>query len=302
MTCTDHGCTCNGVPIQPEGSPQPSPAAIYYYSDNGKPVGPITLAEMQAKWATKTITPDTLVWKIGTPNWVPAKELTEIAAATPPPVPPPSPVVTPAKPTLPTPTPVTADAGCTGKVLLSDDFRQVDDSWGVDQGTDEVIVEDGKVKVKPNPLAHFKILYNGQLFDDADYCVTVQNPTHMVNSTDSNLLAGLVFWSSDGSNFYTLEVAPVSQAAIGRVVNGKWLNPVPWHKVTSVRNGPGEKNVLHISTSGNNITAYINGQKLASIKSQKPDGGGLVGLWAQSEKNSRDAWKFLDLKVTEPAK
>jgi hypothetical protein len=56
-----------------------------------------------------------------------------------------------------------------------------------------------------------------------------------------------------------------------------------------------------VTTSGNAIIAYINGQKFASIKGQLPDGGGAVGLYAQSEKSSRDTWKFIDLKVTEHA-
>ncbi|MBV9635577.1 MAG: hypothetical protein JOZ40_13210, partial [Methylobacteriaceae bacterium] len=38
---------------------------------------------------------------------------------------------------------------CKGKeVKFSDDFRQVDDSWGADPSSDAVTVEDGKVKVK----------------------------------------------------------------------------------------------------------------------------------------------------------
>ena len=53
----------------PPPLPQP-PAAEFFYSENGKPVGPVTLAEIQAKIASGTITPDTLVWKSGTPNWV----------------------------------------------------------------------------------------------------------------------------------------------------------------------------------------------------------------------------------------
>ena len=28
-------------------------------------------------------------------------------------------------------------------------------------------------------------------------------------------------------------------------------------------------------------------------------GGGAIGLYAQSEKSSRDTWKFFDLKITE---
>jgi hypothetical protein len=69
-------------PLTPPPLPQP-PAALFFYNDNGKPVGPVPLSEIQAKIASGVIKPDTLVWKSGTPSWVPAKELPEIAALLP---------------------------------------------------------------------------------------------------------------------------------------------------------------------------------------------------------------------------
>jgi hypothetical protein len=280
--------------LAPPPLPQP-PAAQFFYSDNGKPVGPVTLAEIQAKIAAGSIKPDTLVWKAGAPNWVAAKELTDIAALfaggpAPAPVPKPAPA--------PAPTPV-ASSGCTGKVLLSDDFRQVDDSWSAD--SDQVTVEDGKVKVKPDINGHYGFGYNGQSFDDADYCVTVQSPNNVKDVNDPNLLAGLLFWSQDGANSYSLFVEPNGGAALARAVKGKWTTPVPFHLFDAVKKGAGAKNMLRVTTSGSSILAYINGQKFASVKGQLPDGGGGVGFWAQSEKSSRDSWKFIDLKVTEHA-
>src|ERR1700692_3878893 len=50
--------------------PLPQSAAQFFYNDNGKPVGPVTLAEIQAKIAAGVIKPETLVWKAGAPNWV----------------------------------------------------------------------------------------------------------------------------------------------------------------------------------------------------------------------------------------
>jgi hypothetical protein len=76
LSCTGQSCTCNGVPIA--GTPE-VPSAQYYYNDNGKPVGPVTLAEIRAKIAAGTIKPDTLVWKVGMPNWVAAKDQGDIA-------------------------------------------------------------------------------------------------------------------------------------------------------------------------------------------------------------------------------
>jgi hypothetical protein len=50
----------------------------FYYNDHGKPAGPFDLATMGAKVAEGAVTADTLVWKSGTPNWVPARQLPEI--------------------------------------------------------------------------------------------------------------------------------------------------------------------------------------------------------------------------------
>ena len=283
--------------VAPPPLPQP-PSAQFFYSENGKPMGPFSLSEIQAKIAAGLIKPDTLVWKAGTPSWVAAKELTEVAVlftAAAPPAPAPAP-----KP-APTPSPTPVAAGCTGKVLLSDDFRQVDDSWGVEADSDAVTVEDGKVKVKSDPNGVYQLVYNGQLFDDADYCVTVQSPNNVKDVNDTTVLAGLIFWAQDGANFYALEVAAAGVASLSRVVKGKWTTPVPWHAFSGVKKGAGAKNMLRVTTSGSSIIAYINGQKFASVKGQLPDGGGTVGLYAQSEKSSRDTWKFFDLKVTEHA-
>jgi hypothetical protein len=275
--------------------PLPQPSAQFFYNENGKPVGPFSLAEIRAKIAAGLIKPDTLVWKAGTPNWVAAKELAEVApffAATPPaPAPAPKPA--------PAPTPVAG--GCTGKVLLSDDFRQVDDSWGVEADSDAVTVEDGKVKIKPVPDGLFKLVYNGQQFDDADHCVTIQSPSNIKDVKDTTVLAGLIFWAQDNSNFYALLVRPNGVAALSRLVKGKWSDPVPFHQFGGVKQGPGAKNMLRVTTSGSSIIAYVNDQKFAGVKGSPPDGGGMTGLYVQSEKSSRDTWKFFDLKVTEHA-
>jgi GYF domain 2 len=275
----------------PPPLPQPAAAQVSY-SENGKPVGPVTLAEIQAKISAGAITPDTLVWKSGAPNWVAAKELAEVAALFAAAKPAPAPAPTPA----PSPAPVAA-AGCTGKVLLADDFRQVDSSWGTDANSDSVSVEDGKVKIKADVNSGYTVLYGGLTFDDAQICVTAQVPRRLTDS--AQLAAGPVFWAEDYSNFYTFNVAPDSTAAILRKVKGKYIPVIAYRKTEGIKTKPGDKNVLRIVTSGNNITAYINGVKFGTARGQAPSGGGQVGLRAESEKAQRDTWKFLDFKVTQ---
>jgi hypothetical protein len=275
----------------PPPLPQP-PSAQFYYSENGKPVGPVTLADIQAKIAAGAITPDTLVWKTGAPNWVAAKEMTEVAALFAAKGAPSSPS-SPSSPSAPS---VAASAACTGKVLLSDNFRQVDSSWGVDPNSDAVTVEDGKVKIKADTNSGYTILYGGLTFDDAQLCVTAQVPRKATDATQ--LAAGPVFWAEDYSNFYTFNVAPDGTAAILRKVKGKYVPVIAYRKTDGIKTNPGDKNVLRIVTSGNSITAYINGVKFGTARGQPPAAGGQVGIRAESEKAQRDTWKFLDFKVT----
>ncbi|MBU1802678.1 MAG: SPFH domain-containing protein, partial [Actinobacteria bacterium] len=77
----------------PAGGPPPIPgaAAAFFLAVNGQQVGPVTVAEMPAKVASGELTPTTLVWRDGMPQWTAASELPELRSifpATPPPLPP----------------------------------------------------------------------------------------------------------------------------------------------------------------------------------------------------------------------
>ena len=185
---------------------------------------------------------------------------------------------------------------CQGsKVLFSDDFRQVDASWGLD--SPDVQVEEGKVKVKAQPDISNLLIYKGVLFGDADLCMTVRMPNVVSNS--DNTMAGPIFWAKDYDNYYMFMVTPSGYAELTRKVAGKWIDVVPWRQDTSIKRDAGANNVLQVETRGDTITVSINGAKFASVKGQVPDGGGQIGMRAQSEKDQVDTWKFSALKVTD---
>jgi hypothetical protein len=187
---------------------------------------------------------------------------------------------------------------CKGpNVKFSDDFRQIDDTWGIDPNADTVTVEEGKVKVKADPSGGYTVLYGGTLFDDADFCVTVQVPSQTGNG--DQLAAGPVFWAQDYNNYYTFDITPGGSAAIVRRLKGKWVYVLDYRAADGIKTKPGDKNVLRVTTKGNAVTTYINDVKFASVKAQVPDGGGEIGLHAESEKAHRDTWKFIGLKVTD---
>lgn len=73
------------------GAPPPLPAsAAFFVAIEGKQAGPFDLAGLQAKVAAGQLKDDTLVWKNGMVQWMPAGQVTELAgilANAPPPLP-----------------------------------------------------------------------------------------------------------------------------------------------------------------------------------------------------------------------
>jgi hypothetical protein len=188
---------------------------------------------------------------------------------------------------------------CKGsKVQFTDDFRQVDSSWTADP--DAVSVEDGKVKIKADAGLDYLVIYKGPKFTEADLCVTVQMPS--VYGGRTQLGAGAVFWALSYDDYYALLVQPDGRAALAHFKAGNMVPVVNLKGFDSIRTQPGDKNVLRVTTSSNNVTAYINDVKFVSFNRRSPEGGGQFGLYARSEYNHRDTWKFSDLKVTDLAK
>ena len=185
---------------------------------------------------------------------------------------------------------------CKGqKTLFSDDFKQVDASWGFD--SPDVSVEEGKVKVKPQPDISNLLMYKAILFTDADYCVTVRMPNSLTDS--DNTMAGPLFWATDYDNYYMFMITPSGYAEITRKVKGKWIDVIEWKQAADIKREPGAKNILEVRTSGDTIATFINDKPFASVKGQVPDGGGQIGMRAQSEKGQVDTWKFTGLAVTD---
>ncbi len=73
--------------------PPPMPPSIqYFYSHEGKQMGPVTFEQLKALFASRTVNKESLVWKQGMSNWTALKEVEELKAFlggnTPPPLPP----------------------------------------------------------------------------------------------------------------------------------------------------------------------------------------------------------------------
>lgn len=78
------------APKADQAAPPPIPGALHFHIVlNGQQAGPFSLDELGAHAARGSLTPATLVWKPGLPQWTPAAQVPAVAAviAAPPPIP-----------------------------------------------------------------------------------------------------------------------------------------------------------------------------------------------------------------------
>ena len=72
--------------------PPPMPTQVlYYYAVNGTQQGPVSIEQLRALFASRTINRESLVWKQGMSNWAALQEVEELKSFlggnTPPPLP-----------------------------------------------------------------------------------------------------------------------------------------------------------------------------------------------------------------------
>jgi hypothetical protein len=260
------------LPAGPPPMPQPS-GAQYYYNDNGQQAGPFSADQIKQKIASGAITPDTLVWKSGTPNWVAVKDLPEFAAGS-------------------GTRPVAAGGGnaCSGPtVYISDDFSET--------ATDQTMSFDaGKLKFKALPGKADSFSYTRVLSGDADICVTAQIPHNMGKGIT---FAGITFGGLPNGDANAFLVDPDGTAGMVRVRGNASDMPVPWRHADGLNPAPGAKNRLHITIKGNKATFFVNEVQFGTFNGPLPAGAGKLGVIVKSEEGRRDTWKFINFRATD---
>jgi hypothetical protein len=261
------------APSAPPPMP-PAAAAQYYYNDNGKQAGPVSADEIRKRIAGGQMTPDTLVWKSGTPNWVAVKSLPEFASgggggggA------------------------VVAESGCSGNVEISDDFSETNP----DQ---TLLPEAGKLKFKALAGKFDFFTYQHVLSGDADICVTAQIPHKFNNPSDT--FAGIIYAGTEGGDFNAFLISPTGNGSMLRLADKNVDLPITWHRANGLNPAPGAKNKLRISVRGNDATFYINNVEFATFNGPLPNGAGKLGVIVKSEPARRDSWKFAGFRATGP--
>lgn len=184
---------------------------------------------------------------------------------------------------------------CEGnQVLLQDNFQTMASNWGA--ANDNQAVNNGKMVLTPALNASYVTLDGGYVFTDMDACVNVvltKGGPKMIHT-----YGGLAFWATDYQNYYELMAGPSGTFGVDRILPGRRISIMAFATSPAVKSGVGQINQLRVQTKGNTATFYINGTQVGSITGQPPQGGGEIGVTAQSGPNTRDVYEFSNLKVT----
>lgn len=102
---------------------------------------------------------------------------------------------------------------------------------------------------------------------------------HAKRLNESGGSYGLIFHYQDVSNFYYFMVDDSGHFQIGKRLAGDWVELIDWTPTDSIL--AGEFNRLGITTDGDEITAFINGELAGTVTDESFASGG-AGLIAQS--------------------
>jgi hypothetical protein len=181
-----------------------------------------------------------------------------------------------------------------GDVLFADDFVLFDSSFG--EPTAAVSVADNQLVVKLDKQQWYRLPYQSMIYNDVDATVRVQMPSAAA-PTGAGL--GLMFWTSDFANSYVFEISDHGTYAVRRITPDLNITHISWRTSDAINTQPGAWNELRVVTHGDRATVFINGQELATLRGRVPQGGSLVGLFAESFDAASEG-RFMDLKVAEP--
>ena len=203
------------------------------------------------------------------------------------------PVVLPPAPSGPT------IGGCqaTKPTDFQDGFQKPDPGWGITGSN--VIYVDGQLSFNLDADQWHAGLYRPLVFKNATMCVTVKSPL-AVSDLNSVSAGGLAFWAAaDYQTFYVAEIFPNGTFGVYRRVGDSWTTVVQRVMSDKIKKGTGAVNELQVVLHSSDGLLYINGSQVSEFHGQPPQAGGATGLYAQSEKEQANDWRFLNITVVE---
>ena len=169
-----------------------------------------------------------------------------------------------------------------GNTLLDDNFTNPDPGWGQ---PDSIAAFTATGLALTPPVSGSAWRWNTNFtMAHSDFCVEVTSPAKLPDPADEDSVGavGIWFWGKDAQNFYTATVTLDGQAAVMRLVAGKWVTIVAPAAAPAVKTAPGAINEIEIVTAGNSAQFFVNGTRVTDIHGQAPPDGGVPGLYGES--------------------
>jgi TIR domain len=177
---------------------------------------------------------------------------------------------------------------------FQDGFQKPDSGWG--NPTSYYV--DGQLSLKPNEGRGLTRLYRPLIFKNATVCVTVKSPL-AVSNLDNPLAGGAAFWGTDYNNYYVAQIYPNGTFSVNRYVEDTWAPVVPRATSEAIKKAAGAVNDLQVVLNKDKGLFYINGSLVSEFRGQEPQAGAAMGLFAQSENEQVNDWRFLSFAIVE---
>lgn len=168
-------------------------------------------------------------------------------------------------------------------VLLADDFSDPASGWPEEEHEDwTTLYQDGQYLMAiltANRAAW--VTASNESYADFSLSADV-----LLESKEGDGTAGLLFRMQDADNYYYFEISDFGEYKIGAQVDGRWRSIAGGERAYSKHiNIAGESNRVEVVCSGPEMSAYVNGELLATV-TDAAFAKGRVGVIAQSTGDS----------------
>ena len=191
-------------------------------------------------------------------------------------------------------------APCPGKILFQDSFAKANAGWNFTPASDgsKPAIENGKFVLHLATSSSTRTeLYQGDVYDDANICITVKAPEADKPETRS---AGISFWGKDYNSYYMFWISTAGNYGVSRLTGGRWITPISPTPSAAIKKGGGQTNTIRVQTKGDDAILFVNDQQIATISGHAAEGGSLAGFYGDSSSATGNVWEFTDFTVSKP--
>jgi len=177
--------------------------------------------------------------------------------------------------------------------IFEDEFRDDSGGWSF---APAIRVENSSLVVVAPANNVLKSLNIANTVKKADICVETtfkDAPTSKIPVS-----AGLMFWSTDFNNYYSLQIQVNGAVGIWRYQSGTWLGLRQNTEDSSVKKGQGEVNTLRVKASDKIVSLFVNGVLIREIRAEPPSPNWHFGLYGSGTSDREATTIFKHFKVT----